>query len=104
MTLSPLEDAVARLVNRVQHWTPNRWAKRTADGADTRAERVHALAQRIADVTADAAGEPRRPVPRLDNDLALPDQLRVLVADAVAADVQDQGLVSLVRETSAALD
>jgi hypothetical protein len=100
---TPLEDSVGRLVNRVQHWTPNRWQKRTSDG-DTRAERVHALAQRLADATADASGQPRRRVPRLENDLALPDQLRVLVTDAAAADVEDQDIIALVRATSAALD
>lgn len=41
--------------------------------------------QEVADLAADAEGQPRRPVPRLDNDLALPDQLRVVAADLVAA-------------------
>ncbi|HZN70841.1 MAG TPA: hypothetical protein VFC00_04030 [Micromonosporaceae bacterium] len=65
------------LRNAVSHWGPPRWVGR--------AERVHALVQRLADLAADAEGEPRRPVPRLDNDLALPDQLRVVVADLVVA-------------------
>lgn len=76
--------AVARLVGQVQHWTPARWAK-PAEAGGTRADVVHGLAQRLADAAADATGEPRRPVPRLENDLALPDQLRVLCADLVAA-------------------
>lgn len=42
---------------------------------------VHALVQRLADADADVSGRPRRAVPRLDNDLALPDQVRVLGAD-----------------------
>ena len=70
---------VDRLVNQVGHWTPRRWA---ASGA---APAVFALVQRLADLAADAEGQPRRPVPRLDNDLALPDQLRVVSADLLAA-------------------
>jgi hypothetical protein len=46
---------------------------------------MHALLQRLADLAADAEGQPRRPVPRLDNVLALPDQLRVIAADLTAA-------------------
>jgi hypothetical protein len=76
--------AVSRLVNQVSHWTPPRWAASSASGG-TRAEVVHALVQRIADLAADAEGQPRRPVPRLDSDLALPDQLRVVAADLLAA-------------------
>jgi pyrimidine operon attenuation protein/uracil phosphoribosyltransferase len=41
-----------------------------------------AAVQRIADLGADAEGEPRRPVPRL-GDAALPDQLAVLVDDVL---------------------
>lgn len=76
--------AADRLIGRVAHWTPARWAK--PSGAHvSRAELMHGLAQRLADAGADAEGRERRPVPRLDNDLALPDQVRVLVADIVAA-------------------
>jgi hypothetical protein len=39
------------------------------------------LVQRLADLGADAEGRAHRPVPRLDNDLALVDQLRVMVLD-----------------------
>jgi hypothetical protein len=45
-----LRIAVDRLVARVAHWTPTRWAK------DSRAESVHALAQRLADAAAELAG------------------------------------------------
>ncbi len=66
------------------------------------------LAQRLADAAADAEGAPRRLVPRLDNDLALPDQLRALTADVLAAgDARPDALVALlagVQETDAALD
>jgi hypothetical protein len=100
--------AVRRLVDRVSRWTPSRWAAsspveatgpigptpatppphRAAAGAGagtTRADVVHALVQAVADLAADAEGQPRRPVPRLDNDLVLPDQLRVMAADLVAS-------------------
>jgi len=76
-----LSRAVDRLVDRVTHWTPSRWA---ASGG-VRATLFHTLAQQIADLAADAEGEPRRPVPRLDNDLVLPDQLRVVARDLLLA-------------------
>lgn len=74
----------------------------------SRAERVHDLVQRLADAAAAAEGTPRRAVPRLDNDLALPDQLRVVAADALTAcaarpDVLAD-LASAVRATSSSLD
>ncbi len=47
----------------------------------TRADVVHGLVQRLADVVAEAESRPVRAVPRLENDLALPDQVRVMVAD-----------------------
>ena len=46
---------------------------------------MYALVQQIADLAADAEGEPRRAVPRLVNDVALPDQLTVVVNDLVDA-------------------
>jgi hypothetical protein len=45
---------------------------------------VYGLVQRFADWAADLEGQPRRAVPRLDSDLALRDQLRVVAADLVA--------------------
>jgi hypothetical protein len=77
--LEELRKEVARLVRQVGHWTPARWQSSGA-GPD-----VHRLAQRLADLTADLEGEPARAVPRLPNDLGLPDQLRVTLADFVAA-------------------
>jgi hypothetical protein len=53
---------------------------------------VHALAQRLAD-----AASPGRPVPRLTNDLALPDQLKVLTAEVVAAGAATPALAADVR-------
>jgi hypothetical protein len=90
--------AVDRLVAQVAHWSPNRWTKPASAGTGSRAETVYALAQRLADAAADASGEPRRRVPRLDNDLALPDQLRVLGADLVEASASSPEL----REASTA--
>ena len=90
--------AVTRLVHRVSHWTPPRWA------ASGRADVVHGLVQRLADLAADAEGEPRRAVPRLESDLALPDQLRVVAADLLAASGPVPEATALVRQTSRALE
>lgn len=75
--------AVDRLAEQVGHWTPARWAQPAGQG--TRADAVHALAQRLADLEASVTGRPVLPVPRLPNDLALPDQVRVMVLDLIAA-------------------
>jgi hypothetical protein len=64
------------LVRQVAHWTPARWKGR--------GEAVYALVQRLADAAAAAEGQPSRVVPRLA-DTVLPDQVRVIVADLVAA-------------------
>ncbi len=76
MSTEQLNRAVELLVNQVGHWTPERWRDR--------GEPVHRLVQSFADQSADLASTPRRPVPRL-SDLALPDQLRVVIADLIAA-------------------
>lgn len=72
------------LVQRLRLWTPARWAAAAAPFG-TRADLVHHLAQAVADLAADAEGAPRRPLPRLDSDLALPDQLAVTADDLVHA-------------------
>ncbi|GAA4248456.1 hypothetical protein [Dactylosporangium darangshiense] len=72
--------AVRKLVGQVAHWTPPRWAASSASGR-TRAELMHDLVQWMADRCAEAEGRPPLAVPRLDNDLALPDQLTVVAAD-----------------------
>jgi len=41
-----------------------------------------------------AEGASPRDVPRLENDLALPDQTRVMVADLLAADPPDELLLA----------
>jgi len=78
-TPEQLARAVEQVVHRVAHWTAQRW---TATGA---AAPVHALIQRLADLGAATEGRPTRPVPRLDNDLSLPDQLTVVTVDLLAA-------------------
>ena len=69
-----------KLVGQVAHWTPPRWAASSSSGP-TRAVLLHDLVQWLADRSAAAEGRPAFPVPRLDNDLALPDQLLVVAAD-----------------------
>ena len=75
-----LTATVGRLVGQVAHLTPSRCEASGASGVP-RGDTVHALVQWLADRSADAEGRARLPVPRLDNDLALPDQLRVVAAD-----------------------
>jgi len=79
-----LATAAGRLLSRVEHWEAPRWsqpAEPDQAGQPSRAELVHALVQRLADLAAAAEGRPAQPVPRLDHDLSLPDQLKVMVAD-----------------------
>jgi len=76
-----LAAAVRKLVGQVAHWTSPRWAASGASGLPARAVLMHDLVQWLADRSAEAEGRPALPVPRLDNDLALPDQLRVVAAD-----------------------
>jgi hypothetical protein len=77
VSIDQLRRAAELLINQVGHWTPERWAGRS--------EPMHVLIQRFADRAADLAGGPRRKVPRLP-DFALPDQLRVVVSELIAAD------------------
>ena len=70
--------SIERLLNQVRHWEQPRWR------AGDRADRAYALVQLLADLAADAESRPRRPVPR-ESDLLLPDQLRVLADDLLAA-------------------
>lgn len=81
------------LRNRVSHWGQPRWV-----GC---ADAVHGLVQRLADWAADAEGEPYRPVPRLDSDLALVDQLRVMTADLLAAKPTEHVLAAAAADLAA---
>ncbi|GAB3798985.1 hypothetical protein [Micromonospora zhanjiangensis] len=115
-----LSRVVGLLVNQVAHWEPPRWAAARAGagavtppavpggtgphgpgGGVSRAELMHRLVQRIADLAADAEGEPRRAVPRLDNDLALPDQLRVVATDLIAAGAPAEMLADATAQVTA---
>lgn len=94
MSAGEFEKAVHRLIGQVGHWEAGRWA--TA----TRAEAVRALVQRLADRGADAEDRPRRPVPHLA-DTVLPDQLRVLADDLLAANPDDKVLVEAAEDVTA---
>ena len=66
------------LVDRLRLWTPARWAAEALPFG-TRADLVHHLAQALVM----QAAETDLPLPRLDSDLALPDQLAVTADDLV---------------------
>lgn len=70
------------LVQRLRLWTPTRYAA-AAPRLGTRGDVVHHLAQALADTAADLQGAGRRPLPRLDSDLGLADQLAVTADDLV---------------------
>ncbi|MFG1776113.1 hypothetical protein ACGFIR_05810 [Micromonospora sp. NPDC049051] len=99
-----LERAVELLVRQVGHWQQPRWAAVAAGGNVSRADLVHRLVQEIANLVADVEGGSRRTVPRLDNDLALPDQLRVVAADLVAAAPPPEVLARAAAEVTATRD
>ncbi|MEV6690163.1 hypothetical protein AB0M35_01620 [Micromonospora sp. NPDC051196] len=92
---------VELLVRQVGHWQQGRWSVVASAGKLSRADLVHRLIQDVANLAADAEGRPRRVVPRLDNDLALPDQLRVVTADLLAADPSDEALARATAEVAA---
>jgi hypothetical protein len=95
MSTDELAIETRRLVDRVSTWTPPRWAASTASGSGSRADRFYALIQELADQAADAEGQPKRVVPRLSPDTAMPDQLRVVVADLIAAAGNDEPRLAL---------
>lgn len=73
-----LAKEAASFVARLRLFTPARWAA-AAPELGSRADVVHHLCGWLAE----AAGEAPVPVPRLDSDLALPDQLAVTADDLV---------------------
>jgi hypothetical protein len=91
--VSDAADLLARearsLVDRLRLWTPQRWVA-AAPPYGTRADLVHHLAQHF--VT--QAAETDRTLPRLDSDLALPDQLAVTADDLVRSGRADMGAVA----------
>jgi hypothetical protein len=82
-----------RLLNQVRHWELPRWR-------GGRGDRVYALVQHLADRTADAEGRPHRPVPR-ERDVVLPDQLRVMADDLLAAAPSTEQLTAATAEVEA---
>jgi hypothetical protein len=101
MSADELARESRRLVDRVSTWPPPRWAASSASGPGSRADRFHALVQTLADQAADAEGQPRRVVPRLSPDTALPDQLRVIVADLLLVADEEALTTALKRLTAA---
>ena len=102
-TAAEVNSAVERLIRRVEDWTPSRWAASSGIAGSA----VHELAQRLADLEAVVTGRADRPVPRLANDLALVDQLRVLTDDLVLAEPPPDvfaSAVEAVADTDARLD
>jgi hypothetical protein len=90
--VSEFATSTERLLVQVRHWEQPRWS------AAGRADRVYGLVQRLADLAADVEGRPRRPVPR-EHDMILPDQVRVMADDLLAA-----GQVEALAEATAAVD
>ncbi len=76
------------LVQRLQLWTPARYAA-AAPPWGSRGDLVLHLAQACADAAAELEGEPRRTVPRLDSHLGLADQVAVTSDDLVRAQPDD---------------
>ena len=74
-----------RLLNKVRHWEQPRWSRH--------ADQTFALVQLLADLAADPAGQPHRPVPR-EHDMVLPDQIRVMADDLLAAGPADEVLTA----------
>ena len=91
--MTDLVTSVDRLLNQVRVWEQARWS------ANGRADRAYALVQLLADLGADAEQRPRRPVPR-EHDMVLPDQLRVVADDLLAAGPSP----SVLAEAEAAVD
>ena len=79
----------ASLVQRLRLWTPQRWAAQHPPYG-TRADVARHLAQALADAAAELEGQPLRALPRLDSDLALPDQLAVTADDLARAGPPDE--------------
>jgi hypothetical protein len=79
-----LQVALDRLLGQISHWTPSRFAVAASVGMP-RGDVLYGLVQYLADLGADAGGQPRRVVPRLDTDTALPHQLAVVATDLLAA-------------------
>ena len=80
--MSDFAASIDRLLTQVRHWEEARWA--APAGERTKADSAYGVVQRLADLGAEAEGRAARDVPRL-HDLVLPDQLRVVADDLLAA-------------------
>ena len=96
--MSDFPASIDRLLNQVHHWDERRWSTPAA-AAQTRAQLVHGLAQTLADLGAEAEQRPPREVPRLHH-MVLPDQIRVLTDDLLAA----SPATALIERAAAATD
>ncbi|MFI5935565.1 hypothetical protein [Actinoplanes sp. NPDC051494] len=85
MGADEFQTAMQRLLTQVGHWETGRWGAAAGSGGGSRGDHVYALVQRLADHAADAGHHPRRVVPR-EPDMILPDQLRVMSDDLLAAE------------------
>jgi hypothetical protein len=92
--------SVDRLINQVAHWEQGRWWSRPGPTGETRGDLLYALVQRLADLGADAEHRARRDVPRI-GDMSLPDQLRVIADDLVAASPPETVLTQAANDTDA---
>jgi hypothetical protein len=90
VTAQDFAASVDRLLNQVRHWGQARWRR-------SRADLVYGLVQRLADLGADAEHRDRRRVPRI-GDLVLPDQLRVVADDLLAATPPDEVIQQATNE------
>jgi len=95
--MSDFAASVERLHTQVRHWEQPRWSRPAPAG--TRGDLMYALVQRLADLGADAERRAHRPVPR-EPDMILPDQLRVMSDDLLAADAPPE----MLAEAAAAVD
>jgi hypothetical protein len=92
--------SVDRLINQVAHWEQGRWWSRPGSAQQTRGDLVYALVQRLADLGADAEHRTHREVPRI-GDMSLPDQLRVMADDLLAASPPAAVLTKAANDTDA---
>ncbi|EXG79969.1 hypothetical protein CryarDRAFT_1024 [Cryptosporangium arvum DSM 44712] len=107
--------SVGRLTTLLSYWTPPRFSAAASplvgdavsalcatsgsaleEGVSV-AERLHVVVQVLADLGADAEGQPRRAVPRMVEPGTLVDQLTVLGDDYVAADPDVEELDRVTR-------
>ncbi|WP_433828470.1 hypothetical protein ACQP2E_03705 [Actinoplanes sp. CA-015351] len=82
--MSDFAASIDRLLNQVRHWEERRWSLPAGALGQTRAQAVRGLAEQLAALGAEAEKTPAHELPVV-HDLILPDQLRVLANDILAA-------------------